>query len=279
MSLDDLVIAADGSVFVGYWALRGRGGGVARSDDGGKTFTVLPGISGQAVKALALAPTDPDIVIAGTLSGVFRSGNGGRSWKRISVEAHPELRNVNSIAIDPEAPGTIYVGTWHLPWKTTDGGSTWRSIHSGMINDSDVMTITLDRRSPRTVYAQPAAGFIAPGTEQAAGQGPGYTLLQPSHAGVCAAHGGPGDVLRGHYRGPLDHRRRRGLVGTAHRQEARGQRTPLAAGRIAPDRHRRSGCPAQHGRRAHVERLERRLSERFVSRVVFSPPTEGSWWA
>ncbi len=159
MSLDDLAIAVDGSVFVGYWALRGGGGGVARSDDGGKTFTVLPGISGQAVKALALAPTDPDIVVAGTLSGVFRSGNGGRSWKRISVEGHSELRNVNSIAIDPEAPDTIYVGTWHLPWKTTDGGSTWQSIHSGMINDSDVMTITLDRRSPRTVYATACSGI------------------------------------------------------------------------------------------------------------------------
>lgn len=159
MSLDDLAIAPDGSVFVGYWALRGAGGGVARSDDGGKTFTVLPGISGQAVKALALAPTDSDTVVAGTLSGVFRSGNGGRSWRRISTEGHPELRNVNSIAIDPESPDTIYAGTWHLPWKTTDGGSTWRSIHSGMINDSDVMTLTLDRRSPETVYATACSGI------------------------------------------------------------------------------------------------------------------------
>ena len=159
MSLDDLAVTDDGSVYVGYWALRGGGGGVARSDDGGRSFTVLPGISGEAVKALALASTDPDTVIAGTLSGVFRSEDGGRSWKRISVEGHTELRNVNSIAIDPEAPDTIYAGTWHLPWKTTDGGSTWRSIHSGMINDSDVMTLTLDRRSPRTVYATACSGI------------------------------------------------------------------------------------------------------------------------
>ncbi len=159
MSLDDLAVSPDGTVFVGYWALRGRGGGVARSDDGGRTFTVLPGISGRAVKALALAPTDTDTVIAGTLSGVFRSQDGGRSWRRISAESHHELRNINSIAIDPETPDTIYAGTWHLPWKTTDGGSTWRSIQTGMINDSDIMTLTFDRRSAQTIYATACSGI------------------------------------------------------------------------------------------------------------------------
>jgi photosystem II stability/assembly factor-like uncharacterized protein len=159
MSLDDLAVADDGTVFVGYWALRGGGGGVARSDDGGRTFTVLPGISGQAVKALALAPSDPGIVVVGTLSGVFRSRDGGRSWRRISPEGHPEIKNVNSIAIDPADPAVIYAGTWHLPWKTTDGGKTWKSIHAGMINDSDVMTITFDRRSPRTLFATACSGI------------------------------------------------------------------------------------------------------------------------
>ena len=168
MSLDDLVVASDGTVFVGYWSLRGTGGGVARSDDGGRTFTVLPGISGQSVKALALAPSNPDTVIAGTLAGVFRSQDGGRSWRRISAEDHPELRNVNSIAIDPEDPATIYAGTWHLPWKTTDGGRTWRSIHTGIINDSDIMTLTFDRRSPRTLYATACSGIYR--TKDAAGR-------------------------------------------------------------------------------------------------------------
>jgi photosystem II stability/assembly factor-like uncharacterized protein len=159
MSLDDLAIAPDGTVFVGYWALRGGGGGVARSDDGGRTFTVLPGISGQAVRALALAPSDPDVVIAGTLAGVFRSRDGGRSWRRISPEGHPEIKNVNSIAIDPGNPDVVYAGTWHLPWKTTDGGATWTSIHTGIINDSDIMTLTFDRRSPRTLYASACSGI------------------------------------------------------------------------------------------------------------------------
>lgn len=168
MSLDDLAVAPDGTVYVGYWALRGGGGGVARSDDGGRTFTVLPGISGQAVKSLALAPGHPETIIVGTLSGVFRSENGGRSWKRISAEGHPEIKNVNSIAIDPDEPGVIYAGTWHLPWKTTDSGATWKSIHTGMINDSDVMTLTFDRRNPRTIYATACSGIYR--SQNAAGR-------------------------------------------------------------------------------------------------------------
>jgi photosystem II stability/assembly factor-like uncharacterized protein len=158
VSLDDLTVAADGTVYAGYWATRGSGGGVARSDDGGRTFAILPGISGQAVKALALAPSAPGTVVVGALAGVFRSGDGGRTWSRISRADDPELRNVNSIAVDPEDADTIYAGTWHLPWKTADGGLTWSPIHSGMINDSDIMTLTFDRRTPQTLFATACTG-------------------------------------------------------------------------------------------------------------------------
>src|SRR5512140_2005824 len=43
-SLDDIVVDARGIVFVGYWEVHGRGGGVARSADGGQTFAVLKGV-------------------------------------------------------------------------------------------------------------------------------------------------------------------------------------------------------------------------------------------
>ena len=159
MSLDDIVVSPEGTVLVGYWSVNGSGGGVARSDDGGRTFTLLPDIAGQSVRALALAPSDSGIVVAGTLKGIFRSGDGGRSWSRISPQDDPEIKNLDSVAVDPVDPQTIYAGTWHLPWKTTDGGRAWRSIHAGMIDDSDVMTLTLDRRSPQTVYATACSGI------------------------------------------------------------------------------------------------------------------------
>jgi photosystem II stability/assembly factor-like uncharacterized protein len=158
-SLDDIVIDPRGTIFVGYWEVSGAGGGVARSDDGGHNFKILPDVSDQPVRALAIAASDPRVLVAGTPSGLFRSTNAGASWERISPRDHPELRNLDSVAIDPLDPGTIYAGTWHLPWKTGDGGRHWAPISAGMIEDSDVMTMTLDRRTPRTVFATACSGI------------------------------------------------------------------------------------------------------------------------
>jgi photosystem II stability/assembly factor-like uncharacterized protein len=99
------------------------------------------------------------VVVAGSLNGVFRSLDAGRTWRRITPEGHPDLRNVGSITIDPVDPQTIYAGTWHLPWKTTDGGRMWQPVHTGMIDDSDVMTLTVDRSNTQTVFATACSGI------------------------------------------------------------------------------------------------------------------------
>jgi photosystem II stability/assembly factor-like uncharacterized protein len=136
------------------------GGGVFRSADGGRTWRTS-GLEGQAVRALAIAPSDADILVAGTLDGVYRSRDDGKSWERISPEHHEELRNLDSLAVDPRDPQTIYAGTFHLPWKTSDGGRTWRPIHDGMIDDSDVMSLFIDRATPGRVYAGACSGIYS----------------------------------------------------------------------------------------------------------------------
>ncbi len=158
-SLDEISVDARGVVLVGYWEVGGSGGGVARSTDGGNTFTILKGIEGQSVRALAIAPASPQILAAGTLTGVFRSIDGGQSWARITPPDHPDLRNFESVAFDPQDPNTLYVGTWHLGWKTVDGGQDWLPMHTGMIDDSDVMTLTVDRWKPQVVYATACTGI------------------------------------------------------------------------------------------------------------------------
>jgi len=134
------------------------GGGVFRSADGGHTWNEA-GLAGQAVRALAIAATDPDVLIAGTLDGVYRSRDASKSWERISPEHDEELRNLDSLAVDSRDPRTIYAGTFHLPWKTTDGGRTWRSIHNGMIDDSDVMSLLLDGSKPGRIFASACSGI------------------------------------------------------------------------------------------------------------------------
>jgi photosystem II stability/assembly factor-like uncharacterized protein len=159
MSLDNIAVDRRGRILVGYWEVDGSGGGVARSEDGGRTFDILEGIRGHSVRALDTDTTNPDVVIVGAIDGVFRSADDGSTWRRISPEGNEEIRNVESVAIDPAHEGVIYVGTWHLPWKTTDGGRTWRSVPDGMITDSDVFTMTLDQRDTRSMYATACTGI------------------------------------------------------------------------------------------------------------------------
>jgi photosystem II stability/assembly factor-like uncharacterized protein len=149
------------TLFAGSWTRDpslGDGGGVFRSDDGGITWRAS-GLAGQAVRALVQAPSNPNLLVAGTLEGVFASADRGASWERISPESNHELRNIDSLAVDPHHPETIYVGTFHLPWKTTDGGRTWSSVHRGMIDDSDVMSILVDRARPTRVLASACSGI------------------------------------------------------------------------------------------------------------------------
>ncbi len=155
--LDALVVSPRGQLFVGFWDVNARDGGVAKSEDGGETFRVV--LDHESVRALAIAPSDAGFLVAGSLSGVFASPDAGESWRRITPRDHPELRNVESVAIDPRDPRVIYVGTRHLPWKTTDGGATWNAVPRGMIDDSDVFTITLDRRNPERVHATACSGI------------------------------------------------------------------------------------------------------------------------
>ena len=155
-------------IFASSWTQDpAAGGGVFRSGDGGRTWSDT-GLAGQAVRALAMAASDPDTMIAGTLDGIYRSRDASKSWERISPENHEELRNLDSLAIDPRDPQIIYAGTFHLPWKTTDGGRNWRPIHEGMIDDSDVMSLFIDRSTPGRIFASACSGIYR--SDNAAGE-------------------------------------------------------------------------------------------------------------
>ncbi len=133
--------------------------GVYKTSDGGQSWKLLPGIRGKAVWSLAMWPMKPDVIAAGTEDGVYRSLDGGASWDRISPEDNPEFRPVVSLAFDPSNREILYAGTTHLPWRTGNGGSSWDSIHTGMIDDSDVFSIQVDARNPDSVFASACSGL------------------------------------------------------------------------------------------------------------------------
>ncbi|HEX4231055.1 MAG TPA: YCF48-related protein [Bryobacteraceae bacterium] len=133
--------------------------GVFESPDGGNTWVENKDVYDIGVRALAASASDPEIFAAGTLKGVMLSKDSGKTWSRISDPANLEMQGVTAVAIDPKDPNIIYAGTTHLPWRTSDGGKTWSSIHSGMIDDSDVFSIYIDPNTPKDVFASACSGI------------------------------------------------------------------------------------------------------------------------
>jgi photosystem II stability/assembly factor-like uncharacterized protein len=146
-------------VYAAAWRADRPDGGLWVSHDGGRRWSPLDGLRGQSIRAFAQAPSNPRILLAGTLEGIFRSVDAGATWARISPPDSREIHEVESLAIDPADPDIIYAGTWHLPWKTADGGKTWHNIKQGLIDDSDVFSILVDPDRPRTVYASACSGI------------------------------------------------------------------------------------------------------------------------
>jgi photosystem II stability/assembly factor-like uncharacterized protein len=163
---DDLVVdslivdSADAkTLFAGVWQVDRPSGGIYVSHDGGLTWASSSGMEGQSVRALAQSRSNPKILVAGTLTGVYRSEDRGEHWKLISPQGSTEIHEVESVAIDPYDANTIYAGTWHLPWKTTDGGANWHNIKQGLIDDSDVFSIIIDPSRPTVVYTSACSGI------------------------------------------------------------------------------------------------------------------------
>ena len=147
-------------MYVSAWSVQSQQiGDVFRTRDGGKTWKTLPSMHNKSIRAMAMAASNPNILVAGALDGVFRSNDGGESWERISPANHAEIKNIESIAVDPKDPNVVYAGTWHLAWKTADGGANWEHMNKGMIDDSDVFSIIVNHSDPSNVFASACSGI------------------------------------------------------------------------------------------------------------------------
>ncbi len=145
--VDNLVLDRQGRLWAACWGAWG-GGVIAVSDDGGHNWTRRDaGLEDFSVRAIAIDPHDANFVIVGGLTGVYRSKDGGESWEQISDQI-----NVESLALDPRTHDRIYAGTWRQGTRTDDGGKTWKLINNGMVLDTDMFSITIDRYNPDKVW-------------------------------------------------------------------------------------------------------------------------------
>lgn len=122
------------------WKLLSGGAGSAlyKTTDGGAHWTKLSGRPGYARGILgrigvAVAPSQPRTVysiVQARDGGIFRSDNGGRTWRRVNDEM--ELRQrafyYTSIYVDPTDADTIYVPNVLAAWMSRDGGTTFRAL-------------------------------------------------------------------------------------------------------------------------------------------------------
>jgi photosystem II stability/assembly factor-like uncharacterized protein len=143
-------------------------GGFFKSTDGGLTWRDAPELRNEAVHSLAQSESNPNILLLGTITGIYRSTDSGETWSPLATGALAAAAaqhrgdkevDVESLAIDPRNPNVIYAGTWYLPYKSTDGGQTWRIIKKGMIDDSDIFAINIDRFNADHVVASACSGI------------------------------------------------------------------------------------------------------------------------
>lgn len=134
-------------------------GGFFKSIDGGHHWRESPELKNEALHSLTQAEANPNVLIAGTFNGIFRSDNAGDTWTQLPTSSTAGLVHVESLAIDPRTSNTIYAGTWYLPYKSTDGGKTWKTIKNGIIDDSDIFAIDIDPRDPNHIIASACSGI------------------------------------------------------------------------------------------------------------------------
>ncbi|MDF1596920.1 MAG: hypothetical protein P1T08_12650 [Acidimicrobiia bacterium] len=128
------------------------GGGVLRSDDGGRTWQPAnDSLSETAhVTGIAVDPNDPARVFASTHNaGLLLSLDGGASWQ--TVGATTDLPVV-AVAIHPTDPRVVLFGSRGVH-RSTDGGETWTAAAGGVAPESMIVDFVFDPTDPGVVFA------------------------------------------------------------------------------------------------------------------------------
>ena len=154
----------------GVYYLGAASGGVFKSEDGGHTWRpIFDDQPAQSIGALAIAPSDANVVWAGTGesfirsnvsigNGVYRSTDAGRTWRHMGLE---ETGRVGRIVIHPSDTDLVFVaaaGHLYGPqqerglFRSTDGGESWeRVLFSG--ENSGAIDVVMDPTNPRILFA------------------------------------------------------------------------------------------------------------------------------
>ncbi len=148
------------------------GGGIWKTTDAGLTWHNVSDdqLRVGSIGSLAVAPSDPNVVYAGTGEreprgqsstwgdGIYKSTDAGKTWKWMGLAA---TKSIAQVRVDPRDPEVVYAAAEGSRWtfgpdrgiyKSTDGGAHWSLI----LHPSDSVSaidLAMDPVNPRILYA------------------------------------------------------------------------------------------------------------------------------
>ena len=148
------------------------GGGVWKTTDAGETWINVSdgqGFGSASVGAVAVAPSDPNVVYAGMGSacirgnvsagdGVYRSTDGGETWSHVGLE---EAGQIGRIRVHPADPDRVFVAALGHAFgpneergvfRSTDGGASWEKVLYAS-ERAGAVDLALDPTNPRHLFA------------------------------------------------------------------------------------------------------------------------------
>jgi hypothetical protein len=158
---------------------------VVESTDGGNTWNPSSqGLPETTVQTIAMDPTNPMTLYAGTRNGIFKTTNGGGQWAPTGLSSASAKTQHTSISINPHNPSTLYAisvdssltasGTGRgNPNKkagqsdppsgavtSTDGGTTWSAINNGLPSSEELGLIEVDPVNSSNIYIGATQGLF-----------------------------------------------------------------------------------------------------------------------
>jgi len=167
------------------------GGGVWKTGDGGNNWkNISDKYFGGSIGAVAVAPSDETVLYVGEgestmrgnvsegLGGMWRSDDGGRSWKNIGLK---NTRHIVKIVVHPKDPNILWVAVMgHLfgpneergVYKTTDGGKNWKRVLY-VNNQTGCDDLVMEPNNPSVLYAGLWHVIRTPYSMESGGEGSG----------------------------------------------------------------------------------------------------------
>jgi photosystem II stability/assembly factor-like uncharacterized protein len=175
-------------------------GGVWKSDDYGRTWNpIFDGQPSQSVGAIAVAPSNPEIVYVASgeglhrpdLSvgdGIYKSADAGKTWQHLGLR---DGEQIPALVVDPRDPNKLFAAVLGHPYgaseergiyRSADGGATWNKVLYKDTNTGGA-DIEIDPNNPDVLYASMWEETLAPWEDGSTIDGTGGGLFKSTDGG------------------------------------------------------------------------------------------------